>query len=310
MAQIPAHRRPFYPPTERMAILELRAARGWNQVQTAAAMMVTPATVASWTRRIDEDGANALVQLPEPVNKFPDFVRYIVRRLKTLCPSMGKVKIAQVLARAGLHLGATTVDRMLKEADGPPTNAACDVAPGTSPAAPDGAAIHLVTAKYPNHVWHVDLTTMPITGFWTPWFPFSLPQVWPFCWWVAVVVDHFSRRVMAVATFKRQPTGAKVRTFLARAIRPAGTKPRYIICDKGPQFWCAGFKQWCKRRGIRLRFGAVGRHGSIAVVERFIRSLKGEGLRRTIISLCQRTFRQEAHRYAAWYNEHRPHTTL
>jgi hypothetical protein len=34
MAQIPAHRRPHYPPTERMAILELRAARGWNQVQT------------------------------------------------------------------------------------------------------------------------------------------------------------------------------------------------------------------------------------------------------------------------------------
>jgi len=30
MAQIAAHRRPHYPPTERMAILELRAARGWN----------------------------------------------------------------------------------------------------------------------------------------------------------------------------------------------------------------------------------------------------------------------------------------
>jgi hypothetical protein len=34
MAQIPAHRRPHYPPTERMAILQLKAARGWNQVQT------------------------------------------------------------------------------------------------------------------------------------------------------------------------------------------------------------------------------------------------------------------------------------
>jgi hypothetical protein len=41
MAQIPAHRRPFYMPTERMAILELRAARGWNQIQTAEAMRVT-----------------------------------------------------------------------------------------------------------------------------------------------------------------------------------------------------------------------------------------------------------------------------
>ena len=57
----------------------------------------------------------ALVQLPVPVNKFPDFVRYLVQRMKTLCPMLGKVKIAQVLARAGLHLGQTTVGRILKE---------------------------------------------------------------------------------------------------------------------------------------------------------------------------------------------------
>ena len=30
MGQIAAVRRPHYPPTERMAILELRAARGWS----------------------------------------------------------------------------------------------------------------------------------------------------------------------------------------------------------------------------------------------------------------------------------------
>ena len=30
MAKIPPRKRPFYPPTERMAILELKAARGWN----------------------------------------------------------------------------------------------------------------------------------------------------------------------------------------------------------------------------------------------------------------------------------------
>ena len=94
MAQVAAHRRPHYPPTERMAILELRAARGWNQVQTAKAMLVTPATVAALNRRVDEQGPHALVQLPEPVNRFPDFIRLIVRCLKTLCPGMGKVRIA------------------------------------------------------------------------------------------------------------------------------------------------------------------------------------------------------------------------
>ena len=66
-------------------------------------------------KRIDDQGAKALLQLREPVNKFPDFVRYIVQRLKTLSPSMGKVKIAETLCRAGLHLGVTTVGRILKE---------------------------------------------------------------------------------------------------------------------------------------------------------------------------------------------------
>jgi hypothetical protein len=35
MALISPHRRPYYPPTERMAILGLRAARGWSRQQAA-----------------------------------------------------------------------------------------------------------------------------------------------------------------------------------------------------------------------------------------------------------------------------------
>ena len=51
--RIPAHRRPHYPPTERLAILELRAARGWSLSQTARQLLVTPATVASWMSRLN-----------------------------------------------------------------------------------------------------------------------------------------------------------------------------------------------------------------------------------------------------------------
>jgi hypothetical protein len=45
-------------------------------------------------------------------------------------------------------------------------------------------------------------------------------------------------------------------------------------------------------------------------VERLIRSLKEEGLRHTVVSICQRTLESESSRYVAWYNEHRPHTVL
>jgi len=31
-----------------------------------------------------------------------------------------------------------------------------------------------------NHVWHVDLTTMPTARSWAPWLPFAFRQVGPF----------------------------------------------------------------------------------------------------------------------------------
>ncbi len=100
MAQLPPHRRPYYRPTERMSILQLKAACGWSLTQTAQEFLITADTIRSWLKRVDEEGPNALVQLREPVNKFPAFVRYLVQQLKALCPTLGKVKIAQILARA------------------------------------------------------------------------------------------------------------------------------------------------------------------------------------------------------------------
>ena len=140
MEQIAPHRRPHYAPIERMAILELRAARGWSSAQTAERFLVTPATIASWMKRLDEDGAEALVQTRQPVNKFPEFVGYLVRRLKTLCPAMGKVRIAQILCRCGLHLGSTIVGRMLR--DRPKPKAFLEARVG----------VRRVVARGPDHV--------------------------------------------------------------------------------------------------------------------------------------------------------------
>lgn len=125
----------------------------------------TGETVASWSARIGEVGPEAFVQLPEPVNQFPDFVQHLVQRLKALCPAMGKVRIAETLCRAGLHLGATSVGRILQEEKFP------------GPGFADESLGRVVASMCPNHVWHVDLTAVPTSsGFWTSWPPFSLPQ--------------------------------------------------------------------------------------------------------------------------------------
>ena len=51
MAMIDAHRRPHYRPIERMAILELKAARGRSQAETARHFLLKPTTITSWLRR-------------------------------------------------------------------------------------------------------------------------------------------------------------------------------------------------------------------------------------------------------------------
>jgi len=154
MERVPPRHRPHYPAVERLAILELRAARGWSAAQTAERCFITEATVASWMMRLDEDGRSALVQTPEPVNRFPDLVTHIVWRLKVLCPAMGTARIAAVLSRAGLHLGRTTVRRMLKRRPR-----------GVAPIATVWNERRIRSSR-PNHIWLVDLTTVPtLAGF-------------------------------------------------------------------------------------------------------------------------------------------------
>ena len=150
-----------------------------------------------------------------------------------------------------------------------------------------------------------------MAGFWTIWLPFALPLRWPFCWWVGVVVDHFSRRALGLSTFTQQPTSEQVRQFLGRVIAHVGTAPKYLVTDSGVQFTNAAIKVWCKRHGIRQRKGAIGKSGSIAVVERFILTLKSSCLQLLpVIPLARRSFQRELQLFQGWYNANRAHTTL
>jgi hypothetical protein len=67
-----------------------------------------------------------------------------------------------MLTRAGIHIGKTTVGRILKEKpiDAPdPTN-------------DDSGKQCRIVSKYPGHTFHADPTAVPISGgFWTNWIP-------------------------------------------------------------------------------------------------------------------------------------------
>jgi transposase InsO family protein len=306
MERIPARERPLYPPAERLAILAFRAAAGLSAAATARRFLLTPATIASWMKRLDDRGEDALVQVPRPVNRFPDFVAELVQRLRLTLPAMGRVRIAQLLARAGVVLAASTVRRLAERRLTQPV----PPRPLATAAPPRGAAGPVVTARHPHHLWHVDLTTVPIgLGLWVPWLPFSFALRWPFAFHVVAVLDHFSRSVIATGVFLKEPTAAELCIVLEAAVRRAGRVPRHIVSDQGAQFR-SEYLAWCERKNVRPRLGKIGEHGSIAVIERFFRSLKQECFRRILAPMRLASFEAELSAYVTWYNEHRPHQGL
>jgi hypothetical protein len=79
---------------------------------------------------------------------------------------------------------------------------------------------------------------------------------------------------------------------------------------QGPQVGCDGFREWCGKRNVKPRFGAVGRHGSIAVIERLILTLKQGIGWLPLVPLRRGVFLRELQLLAAWYNSHRPHMSV
>jgi transposase InsO family protein len=306
MARLPARHRPRYSPTDRLAILQLKASRGWNEQQAATGFLISAATIAGWLRRVDEKGTESLVRAPRPVNRYPDFVDHLVQRLKLSFPAMGKVRIAQLLGRAGLLLAVSTVGRMVKRSSSTPPPPTSEPGPEASSA----GVVRTVTAKYPGHVWNVDLTTVPISGgFWVPWIPRALAQSWPFCWWVGFILDHFSRRVVGFSVFAKEPSAEQVCHMLDRAVERVGRAPKYTVTDQGLQF-SGRYLQWCERHSVKPQYGAVGQHGSLAVIERFFLTLKIEAMRVIMVPFNLAAMRAELLAFVQWYDAHRAHQSF
>jgi transposase InsO family protein len=130
-----------------------------------------------------------------------------------------------------------------------------------------------------------------------------------------VVYDHFSRYPIERRVFRTNPTADEIVELLDSAVRSAGRPPKHLISDKGSQFWWGGgpsaaYGAWCKRHGVKPRFGAVGKKGSIAVLERFWRSMKDECTRRIIVPCGIDAMYFELDAYIRWYRVWRPHTGL
>ena len=81
-----------------------------------------------------------------------------------------------------------------------------------------------------------------------------------------------------------------------------------MITDRGRQFTATAFRRAVRRLGIRQRFGAVGRVGSLALLERCWRTLKALAHVRTRPPLTAEGLARRLDAAIAWYATCRPPT--
>jgi Integrase core domain len=131
-----------------------------------------------------------------------------------------------------------------------------------SPPPPEAASgvPRAVRAKRPNHVWMVDLTD--VKGL------FGLVT-----FKVAVVFDAFSRMPLSVRVFSKEASAREIALFVSRATKRHG-RLVHFISDHARCFTGQVFRRKLLRLEVKQRFGAVGRKGSIALIESLWRTLK------------------------------------
>ena len=133
------------------------------------------------------------------------------------------------------------------------------------------------------------------------------------CWglWpvhICVVIDHFSRKVMAVTPLEGRNAGW-INNALENAIENHGS-PRHIISVQGRVFTGAVFAELLDTYHPKQRLGAIGKHGSISVTERAIKTLKCEWLKRVAILKGSDHLVKLCGEFEDWYNRWRPHMAL
>jgi transposase InsO family protein len=198
-----------------------------------------------------------------PANKTPDGIPALVWRMFDSNPHLGREKIAQMIQRLNVFFSPSAVRNISRR--GKPRRP--EVTPArANPEEPqvDTREYPGIVSKYPNHVWSIDLT---IVKRWL---------LWPT--YILVGIDHYSPKIVCASPLEGPNSGWTIEAF-EQAILRCG-KPKHLITDQGTVFTSNAFRNFLEQWGIKRRLGAAGKHGSIAVTERAVKTMKTEWLGR------------------------------
>ncbi len=247
-------KKPQYSVRERLLILWHMEASQIPRRRVSRYFGVARSTLYRWLHKIEDQKSSGT-----PANKTPMEITTLVWEITRANLSWGRIRVANQLKLLNIFLAASTVRNILQRSE--PRKTPASSAPAEK--AEEKAESRSIPATYPNHVWPIDTTKILCWGLWSIH--------------VSVAIDHFSREVMGVAPLEG-PNAGWIIEALEQAMRKHGA-PQHLISDQDPVFVGAAFAELLRQWNIKPRFGAIGKHGSIAVTERVIKTLKYEWLR-------------------------------
>jgi len=275
---------PRYTVHERLLILWHIEAFQIPRRQVVKYFGIARSTLYRWLHKIEDQKSSGM-----PANKTPMEIVLLVWEIAKINIHWGRIRIANQLALLNIFISASTVRNILNR---PKPRKSPESSAKSFKTAEEQA--RSIPAWYPNHVWSIDTTEVLYWG------------IWPIQ--VCVVIDHFSRKVVCVAPLEGRNAGW-INNALESAIEKHGA-PKHIISDQAGVFIGGVFAELLDRWHVKPRLGAIGKHGSIAVTERVIKTLKYEWLKHVaivkgfdhLVLLCSE--------FQTWYNSWRPHMTL
>lgn len=276
-----------YTPVQRLQILWHMSYYRIPRSHVTEHFRIAKSTLYRWLHAAEKGDTGDRKSGKESPRKTPRELAQMIWDIFEANPCFGRDRIANILWLLGVFVAASTVRNVLLRPK-----------PETTPAAAKATARpqkpREIIAHYPNHVSSVDRTRVLRWGLWPTW--------------VLVAIDHFSRKVVAVCPLEGPNAGWAVGE-MEEAFRRYGP-PKHIITDQEGILISGSFRDLLIRWGVRQRLGAVGKHGSIAVTERVILTLKSEWLSRVPVIRGLDHLSQLLHDFEIYYNEYRGHTKL
>jgi transposase InsO family protein len=275
---------PRYTVHERLLILWHMEAFQIPRRQVVEYFGIARSTLYRWLHKIEDQKPSYTA-----ANRTPTEIAALIWEVAKTNIHWGRVRIANQLGLLNIFISASTVRNILNR---PRPRKSPESSEKREKAADEQA--RSIPAWYPNHVWSIDTTEVRYWG------------IWPVH--ICVVIDHFSRKVVCAAPLEGRNAGW-INNALESAIEKHGA-PRYIISDQYGVFIGDAFAELLHRWSVKPRLGAIGRHGSIAVTKRVIKTLKYEWLNRTAIIRGFDHLALLCSEFEAWHNSWRPHMTL